>query len=392
MCGQVGVAIKTNFGFDKKTEDSFYQMLFADTLRGDDSTGVILIEKDSSFGIMKEGYSAPYVIDAIHDSTQGKAMWTKGKCLIGHNRKKTIGAVSDETSHPFTVDGEFAMVHNGTLNGHKQLADTTVDSEALAIHLSKVLTPDFDKEKFEEEIAKVYGAYAVSCYSQKTHSVYLLRNDQRPLSLVETTEGFFWASEMGMLLWVLGRNGITLKDTTPIVLKENTIYRIDLDTNKMEVIEFVPKKAKPVATQKATGKTESTHIFSTPVRTVNGSKRISKQAFKQAKKRWMQAITDFWADDYIEKYFPRTIAEGEHEVVIMGDIDELTFDHTVRADFDVNDLGTNEYSLIDCLYRGRITDMEFDRKTGYVTITVSDAKRVPISSKKVKHENLPALH
>ena len=387
MCGIVGVVPRGSFGFDKKTEDSFYQMLFCDTLRGDDSTGVIMVENTSGFGIMKEGYSAPYVLDSIQMSELGKAMYPRGKALIGHNRKKTIGIGSDENAHPFVVKGEFAMVHNGTLTNHKELADTVVDSEALAIHLEPVLNGTWDLTKFEEAIGKVRGAFAIAAYSQNNHQVYLLRNDQRPLSFVDTPEGFFWASEMGLLYWILGRNGVTLKNHEPVVVKENCLYKIDLDTNKVEVISYVPKKAIPV-THSVTGTPKT--VYTRVGGTRPGTNRISKNAFKAAKKRWFGALTDFWVDDFIEKDFPKTIAQGASDVLLMGDIDEFTFDHVVQAEFDLNDLHPKE-SFLNCLYYGRVTDMEYDKATGMVTIRLGDVKKVS-ASKRVKHENQPALH
>ena len=391
MCGIVGVIPRGNFGFDKKTEDSFYQMLYCDALRGDDSTGVILVENTSGFGIMKEGYSAPYVVDQIQGSEQGKAMYPRGKALIGHNRKKTIGIGNDENSHPFVVKGEFALVHNGTLTQHKELADTLVDSEALAIHLEPVLNGDWDLDKFETAIGKVKGAYAVAAYSQHNHTVYLLRNDQRPLSFVDTPEGFFWASEIGMLYWILGRNGITLKNHEPVIVKENSLYKIDLDTNKVEVISYVPKKAIPVTTS-VTGQSQATKKAYSSSVTPIGNNRMSKQAFKSAKKRWFGALTDFWADDFVEKDYPKTIAQGANELLLMGDIEEFTFDHIVRAEFDLNDLHPKE-SFLNCLYYGRVTDMEYDKKTGLVLITLSDVKKVSRSTtKEVKDETQPALH
>ena len=390
ICGIVGVIPKGYFGFDKKTEDSFYQMLYCDALRGDDSTGVIMVENTSGFGIMKEGYSAPYVIDQIQGSEQGKAMFPRGKAMIGHNRKKTIGAVADETSHPFVVKGEFAMVHNGTLNNHKELADTLVDSEALAIHLEPVLNGDWDLLKFEEAIGKVRGAYAVAAYSQNNHCVYLLRNDQRPLSFVDTNEGFFWASEMGLLYWILGRNGVTLKDHEPVVVKENSLYKIDLDTNKVEVISYVPKKAMPVTTS-VTGHSAGNKGFST-MATRAGTNRMSKNAFKAAKKRWFGSLTDFWADDFVEKDYPKTIAQGASDVLLMGDIEEFTFDHVVRAEFDLNELHPKE-AFLNCLYYGRVTDMEYDKATGMVVIVLGDVKKVSHSKTKViKDETQPVVH
>jgi hypothetical protein len=389
MCGIVGAIPRGSFGFDKKSESAFYDMLFCDTLRGDDGTGVIMVENTTGFGIVKEGYAAPYCIDGIQATTLGKAMYPRGKAMIGHNRKGTIGVQSDETSHPFVVKGEFAMVHNGTLQNHKKLADTVVDSEALAIHLEPVLNGDWDLEKFEEAIGMVTGAYAIAAYSQHNNQVYLLRNDQRPLSFVDTPEGFFWASEMGMLYWILGRNGITLKGHEPVVVKENSLYKIDLDTNKVEVVSYVPKKAIPV-TYTVTGHSKTIATTSVMGNGAGGTKRLSKNAFKRIKKQWFGTLTDFWADDFIEKEYPKTIAEGASDVLLIGQIDEITFDHAVHAEFDLNELHPKE-QFLNCLYYGRITDMEYDNKTGMVTVTASDVKKTK-SSKKVVHENIPALH
>ena len=387
MCGILGVVHKGHHGFDKKNEAVFYEMLYCDALRGDDSTGAILVENDSGFGIMKEGYSSAYVIDSIASSDLGKAMYQRGKAMIGHNRKKTIGAATDENSHPFVVNKEFAMVHNGTLTNHKALADTTVDSEALAIHLEPVLNnKEWDLAAFEEAIGKVTGAYAIAAYSQVNHSVYLLRNDQRPLSYVETADGFYWASEMGLLYWILGRNGISLKNTQPTVVKENCIYRIDLDTNKVEVISYVPKKATPGVVTTVTGTSKKT---SYKAATSGGTKRLSKNAFKAIKKRWINTQTDFWADDFIEKEYPKTIAQGASDVLLIGEIDEFTFDHVVHGEFDLNELHPKE-KFLNCLYYGRVTDMEYDKRTGMVEITLGELAKAKLS--RVPNENLPALH
>jgi hypothetical protein len=387
MCGIVGVVHKAHNGFDKKNEAVFYEMLYCDALRGDDSTGVILVENTSGFGIMKEGYSSAYVVDAVATSDQGKAMFSRGKAMIGHNRKKTIGEATDENAHPFVVNDEFAMVHNGTLTNHKALADTAVDSEALAIHLEPVLNcEDWNLENFEAAIGKVYGAYAIAAYSQKNHSVYLLRNDQRPLSYVETPDGFYWASEMGLLYWILGRNGIALQKCQPVVVKENSIYRIDLDTNKVEVISYIPKKATPVA-HTVTGTSKNT---SYKAATSGGTKRLSKNAFKAIKKRWFGTQTDFWADDFIEKDYPKTIAQGASDVLLIGEIDEMSFDHVVHGEFDLNELHPKE-KFLNCLYLGRITEMEYDKRTGMVEITLGELAKVT-PSRTLKHEDIPALH
>lgn len=375
MCGIVGCVIKARNGFTKYAEDAFYQMLFADTLRGDDSTGVIAVHNDTSFGIMKEAYSAPYVINEMRMENMSKAMYSKGKAFIGHNRKKTVGAITDETAHPFVVDDVFAMVHNGTLRNHKDLADTVVDSEALAIHLRKVLVNDFDKEKFEEAIGKVSGAYAIAAYNQETDKVYLTRNHERPLSYVETPEGWFWASEMGLLYWILGRNSINIKDAKFESLKPDSLLTIDLESNTASVLEYSPKKAMvTVVTGKDTGTKTKQPI------TQIGTNRVSKNTFKQMKRRLLSERMFFYGDDYVEKNFPSTLKDGETLVNILGQCDEFTFDHTIMAEFDLDNLPTDIVDFCDCLYTGIVANMEYDKGTGWVTFTIADAHIVPKAS------------
>ena len=82
MCGIVGVILKADKGFLKQTEESFYQMLYADALRGDDSTGIISVENDTTFHISKEASHPAWFIPVYDASPVGKAMWADGKALI----------------------------------------------------------------------------------------------------------------------------------------------------------------------------------------------------------------------------------------------------------------------------------------------------------------------
>jgi predicted glutamine amidotransferase len=378
MCGIVGCVIKAQNGFYKQTEDVFYQMLFADTLRGDDSTGMIYVHNNSSFGIVKGAFPAPLVIDSFQEEKEVKAMFNKGKAYIGHNRKKTVGSVSDDTAHPFVVDGTFAMVHNGTLRNHKALADTVVDSEALAIHLSKHLNAEFELAPFEEAIGKVEGAYAISAYNQDTDKVYILRNAERPLSYVETSAGWFWASEMNMLAWILVRNGISPKSEEFKSLPPNTLLTINLSNNKMEVLDYQPKKATP-ATMKLVAGTKVKSTTHGEVTTIS----MSKNFFKLLRRKNLGERIFFYADDYVEKNFPKTLADGETEVCLIGENDDFTFKHSVNAVYDINSLPKNAWDLTACYFTGIISDMTFDKSTGWVTVIVDETKTVPKSSKNV---------
>ena len=389
MCGIVGVAIKAINGFNMFTENTFYQMLLADSFRGEDSTGVVFVENDSSFGIMKEAFSSTYLIENFKDSDQGKAMFNRGKALIGHNRKATLGAISETTAHPFVVGDQFALVHNGTLKGHKALADTVVDSEALAIHLSKVLVKDFDKSAFEEAIGKVNGAYAVVAYNQDAHCLYMFRNSERPLAYLETSAGLFFASEAAMLHWICGRNGLIEKDTEVKLLPENTLLTMNLDDNKITMEEYIPKKATHSLT---TGVLTAIKTIGWAGRVACTNKGLSKNQFKAMNRQWTGRKIEFYADDFVERDYPNTISNGSHLLKLMGESEQFTCPHSIFGDYDLYDLpvGTTEY--LNCLYSGTISGMDYNKATGHVVISVFDVKKTPVLKKGATNEDVYTVH
>lgn len=395
MCGIVGIVVKTDTGFTQSTENAFYQMLWADTLRGDDSTGVCYVHNDASFGVIKDVGAATDVAPIIQNHSVMKDMWTKGKALIGHNRKKTVGAVSSETAHPFVVDNTFAMVHNGTLHNHTALAKTEVDSQALAIHLSSVLSHDYSKANFEEAVGKVFGAFAIAAYNQNTHSIYLTRNKERPLFFVDTPTCMMWASEGLMLLWIASRCGIDFGGKVPETLKEHELLTINLEDNSITREEYVPKKAytPPATTTTYYGGTATHGVKPTPPTTTYHSKvtrsKLSKNAFKHIKRGNLGTRIEFYATDFVECEFPKTIFEGATEVFLIGDCEKFSFPCIVRGRFDLNDLPRLQYDVTDLYYSGTISDMTYESISGFVTIIVTDVKTSPVS-KGITHE-VPAL-
>ena len=391
MCGIVGAIMKPENGFSIQAENCFYQMLEADTFRGDDSTGVIFVNNDTSFGIMKDVFPATYITDTIKSSEQGRRAYMKGKAMIGHNRKGTIGGVSEDTAHPFVVGDNFSMVHNGTLRNHKALADTVVDSEALAIHLSKVLVENFNKHDFEEAIGKVNGAFAIAAYNQDSHCVYLTRNSERPLAYVETPVGVFFASEVLMLQWICFRNNLLTKDTIPIEIPPNVLVTIDLDKNKVTKEEYVPKKAIPPS--KITGGGGANMGSGLGGRVVTlGTKGLSKNQYKSIYRHWVGRRVEFFVDDFIETDFPNTIGQGSHIVNLMGESDTFTCSHTVVGKFDLHELEANDLSFVDCLFSGNVSDMSFNKATGSITIILNDLKKVPKSTLLLTNENKSTVH
>ena len=305
MCGIVGMVCKSQYGFSKKQEDAFWHLLKADEVRGEDSTGVIYVESDGGFGIMKEAQAATWAYYSLYTDDMVKASQQRGKVYIGHNRKATVGKVNEANAHPFVVDDTFAMVHNGSLYGHKKLKNTEVDSEALAHHLKPLLTGTVSDEELNEEMGKIDGAFAIASYDQGNNCVYLLRNKERPLSLCMLPDGWAWASEGLMLAWILSRNGYDLSKCEVIDVPVDTIITLNLDKNTISKREYQPKKA----TAKAT---TGTNTKPWPMVTTTTGKQaprfrqdggVSKNQFKQLRKKFIGTRHSFWADDFIEKGF-----------------------------------------------------------------------------------------
>ena len=231
MCGLVGVITKNQNGFTKEQVDAFDNLLFIDALRGMDSTGVFLVDKEGNMDMAKEASpSFEYRTDEAYKVLQRTA-FQRGRAMIGHNRAATKGSVVDENAHPFVVDDRITLCHNGTLWGDwAKLSDKKVDVDSHAI-AHKIHECDDDVEK---ALQQVDGAYALIWHDFKHNTLNFVRNAQRPLHFVETQNGWLWASEANMLAWILAR--YTFKAEGPISeLGAGTLVTYDFSNNSWKV-------------------------------------------------------------------------------------------------------------------------------------------------------------
>jgi hypothetical protein len=220
MCGLVGVMSKQSYGFTKRQVDIFSCLLLVDLLRGDDSTGVFVTSNDGGVLLAKDvGDSVNFLRTKEYGKLANRAV-LNGTAMIGHNRKATMGSVKDTNAHPFVVDDEIVLVHNGTLyTDHKKLADVEVDSHAIAHQLAK-------HETIQQALGPINGAYALIWYEVKTKKLNFFRNNARPLWWMETDNEWIWSSEKNMLDWVTSRFDLKLKQ----VPHETPAYSLDTFT------------------------------------------------------------------------------------------------------------------------------------------------------------------
>ena len=378
MCGIVGVIIKGSTGLINKHETCFFDMLYADALRGFDSTGVVAVENTGAFSIMKEATEAAMFLPQLKDSQIKKDMYMRGKAYIGHNRKKTIGEINDEQAHPFVVDNSFAFVHNGTLHGHKMLAETTTDSQALAVVFKKALEDNHHKEALEEVMGRVWGAYATVMYDQKTEKVHFLRNKERPLFLIEAPDALYFASEAAMATWILCRNDYKYTDLKIEFLDEHKLATYDLQTNKLTFQELTPKKAPTPPANSPTKTGGNTAGDTAGAGNLLKAKLSTKSQFKQFKRQWYGKKVRLWIDDGLEKNFPRTMdKDGETDFHLWGKIDDCDVLHDCTIDVDVAKHGiTTEDEIYEQPWIGTVNDMAWIESTGSVIFYLTNPKPV----------------
>lgn len=383
MCGIVGLVMKNDTGLYKKHEDVFFDSLYADAVRGWDSTGIIGVERDGAWHTAKAAMEATFFNSAFKGTDIQKDMWTRGKAYIGHNRKKTQGAINDANAHPFTIGNHFGMVHNGTLYNHKQLADTEVDSQALAIVLASAFDQDNHVDALGETLGKVNGAYAVAAYEQKKHHLYLFRNSERPLCIAETDDAWYWASEAHMLMWVLNRNSY---DTSKVVFKAvpmHTLYTFDLNKTGKDIFteqDIVVKKAQPVRTRPITQPAQTTKNGGGSNTVITGATEEvwSKNEFKRFKRGWLGKQVRFWAEDWVEDNFPST--EKPERVVLLGEVEDWDGLHTVKTKVDLAPLKLEANNkLVDRMWMGRVEFMELSKDRKSFDATLSNCKPILLS-------------
>lgn len=226
MCGIVGIATRFSNGFSSGEADVFSDLLFLDTLRGFDSTGVFGVDYLSNVEIHKEAsHGLDFLGTPTYKEFRGKLI-QRGMFAVGHNRAATRGEIVDKNAHPFWVDDNIILVQNGTMRGdHKKHKDVEVDSEALAHVIA-------ENEDVETALKKINASYALVWYNVKERTLNLIRNSERPLWILELKSGsVVWASEANFLYLACQRNNQSWEKPA-VQLEPHELHQFHLDNKK----------------------------------------------------------------------------------------------------------------------------------------------------------------
>jgi hypothetical protein len=229
MCGIIGLIARTDQGFWQRDADLLEQLLIVNSLRGKDSTGVFTTFRNKQAEVLKLG-SNPFNLFRTKEWADFRtSMVSRGRLVIGHNRAATKGAVTTENAHPF-VENNIILVHNGTLWDHSKLSDKQfdVDSNAIAHALSE--------SPIEEVLPKLRGAYALVWYDTEKQKLFAVRNDERPLFIIESDNMFVLSSEPMIAALPLSRQNRKIENVVEVPTFELLEFdqKGKMDSRKLE--------------------------------------------------------------------------------------------------------------------------------------------------------------
>lgn len=390
MCGLIAMVMKTTTGGIQQDVNVFSDMLYMDALRGWDATGVGMYSNTGSMRMIKEASPAPEVMATKQYGGLMADFIKDGKALIGHNRKATVGKITDETSHPFLINEKneggyiedtpgYMFMHNGTLRNWDKLVEgvkTEVDSEMLGHLLAGC---NGDKDKIQEALGNVHGAYACIWFDQTQDNMYIVRNSERPLIMGITAFGVLVSSEIGIMAAAAQRNNCKIEKFVPV--DAEVLYSISLEKNsKAEVTEekLTIKKSMPLTSTSA-GRGARTK------RTTSGAKfvgigeegDVSKNYFKRLRAEYIGSSMGFWLVDFE----PRVIGDAAcKDWLVFGENeDDYLFSHKFQGVV----TGLTEEDLLlqsDTPYFGVVEEVIYNKDDKSVTFIMKKVKPIATSN------------
>lgn len=209
MCGLVGMV----GSLEHKHKQVMKEMLFLNTLRGKDSTGLTAIKRDRT--VVTKKMTVPGYEFIEHPAVE-KTMLHGDQLWLGHGRYRTAGEVNKANAHPFEVCDEnddvlLVGTHNGTLHNKWEL-ERLIGGDKFDTDSEALFNWFIEADNYKKAVAELKGAWSLVWWDPTTDSLHFCRNEERPLIYAYTKDRkvLLWASESWMLLNVARRNGLEL--------------------------------------------------------------------------------------------------------------------------------------------------------------------------------------
>jgi len=189
MCGIFGFAGQSSW----KTSLLLQSLCIADEIRGKDSTGLVVQNRDECL-IKKKALRGKEFVGRGFTEFLFKSNYS---LALGHNRLATTGKVTHRNAHPFGVrinDGWCFGVHNGVIRGQEAVVkkygieEPDVDSEVVFWAIAKMVNEGRDLSEAIIDITKYINPtsdYAFAYLDTQERDIYLWRSEGRPLVILD---------------------------------------------------------------------------------------------------------------------------------------------------------------------------------------------------------------
>lgn len=277
MCGQFGIVTNTSH---VHTADDFLADAFtASMLRGVDSSGIANIDiKKNQYDLHKLPVNGLFFTGDTIAKRLMKYGTSPQQISMCHVRAATTGSVSVSNAHPFAAEREEEVLvgtHNGTLTGWANKPGARaydVDSEWALNHIT---------DKGLEAFKDFNGAFSFVWWrGSDKETLHMARNKERTMCVAFLRNGgMAYASEAGMLYWLLERNNLFM-DGPILFLDEDKYYKFSVKSPKEFTTEELPKPAVTVFTSATYGR-YGTNTSTTYKTTVDKVKDLLAKASKE---------------------------------------------------------------------------------------------------------------
>jgi predicted glutamine amidotransferase len=227
MCGLTGVISRYLNHTDMRV---FTELMTVSTLRGADGAGVAVVPKNKKHGGPRVYRSEDSGANLIHEAEFGKFAGCHPCVMAGHTRYPTGGGHTKEFIHPI-VNKEITLLHNGTM---KTVAGVKVGKDDFD---SAMLAAAIQSKPLKEVFTTSEGDMALVWFDNSSETINFYRNKGRTLYFSHIEEGpetVYWASEIGMLRFILGRR-VPDKKFKVIALPVDTHWAMKWRTNSVQV-------------------------------------------------------------------------------------------------------------------------------------------------------------
>jgi glucosamine 6-phosphate synthetase-like amidotransferase/phosphosugar isomerase protein len=231
MCGILGFTGNVPEGKWGQTHRLLQALFVAAEPRGQDATGFAALAAPRKHGerqdLIVEKQPVPASRFVAENPTWQRLRHRRCLSLIGHVRFATHGDPADNrNNHPFLGEKGLALVHNGVIANHQEIADkyhlrlvSECDSEVL---LRLIEAHRYPMDGIAACLRECRGSTAVALMDTSEGSLWLAHNTGRPLWVAKLrNDRRWWFASTGAILLdafaaVLGKGNVRVELMVPL--------------------------------------------------------------------------------------------------------------------------------------------------------------------------------